>query len=450
MLVVLNHPHHPRSVPMTSIPDLIPTLQTLLTTTADQAGRDSGLIRRVRCFTGATFVQTLVFGWLGTPDATLDQLAQTAAMRGIPVTGQAIADRFSPASAACLAQVLAAAIRQTVAADPTDLAVLDRFAAVVGIDGSAIGLPADLAVHFPGGANQAGTHAALKLGVGIDLRTGRLDGPHVTAARPHDRLLPIQDQPVAPGTLRLADLGFFDLAVLATLGAQGAYWLTRLQSGTVLFDPAGARLDLVVLLRQRCKRTLDLPVLLGVKERLPCRLLAERVPKEVAEERRTRQRDEARRRGQTVSARGLTLADWTIRVTNVPMEQLSVAEAMVVGRVRWQIELVFKLWKSDGKIDEWRSTKPWRVLTEVYAKLVAMVIQHWVLVVTSWHDPDRSMVKGAQTVRRHACYLAGVFDAAADLAAALVSIARCLAVGGRITKRRKRPNSCQLLQAVAA
>src|SRR5881398_2021138 len=107
---------------MTSIADLLPTVQTLLTTTADQAGRDSGLIRRVRCFTGATFVQTLVFGWLANPDATLEHLAQTAAIRGVPVTAQAIADRFSPQSAACLAQVLAAALRQTVAAVPTDLA----------------------------------------------------------------------------------------------------------------------------------------------------------------------------------------------------------------------------------------------------------------------------------------------------------------------------------------
>lgn len=38
---------------MTSISDLVPTVQTLLTTTAAQAGRDSGLIQRVRVFTGA-------------------------------------------------------------------------------------------------------------------------------------------------------------------------------------------------------------------------------------------------------------------------------------------------------------------------------------------------------------------------------------------------------------
>ena len=302
----------------------------------------------------------LVLGWLGNPAATL----------GVQITGQGIADRFSPQSADCLAWVLAAAIPQTVTAEPTDLAVLNRFAGGIVIDGSVIGLPAELAVQFPGGANQMSSQAALKIGVGIDLLTGRLDGPHLMAARPHDRLLPIQDTPVAPGVLRLAD-----------------EWRQRL-----------------------------------------C--------------------DEARRRGQTVSVRGLALAEWTIRVTNVPPERLSVA-AMVVGRVRWQIELLFKLWKSHGKIDEWRSVKPWRVLTEVYAKLLAMVIQHWVLVVTSWQYPERSMVKGTQTVRAHACYLACVFQRTDHLTAALASIERCLAAG-QVNKRRKRPNTCQLLQAVAA
>jgi hypothetical protein len=435
---------------VTSIAALVPTLQTLLTTTADQAGRDSGLIQRVRVFTGASFVQTLVFAWLGNPDATLANLAQTAATLGVRITGQGIADRFSPESAACLAQVLTAALQQTVAAIPTDLAVLNRFAGVVIIDGSVIGLPAALALEFPGSANQTGTHAGLKLGVGLDLVTGRLDGPHLMAARPHDRLLPIQDQPVTPGALRLADLGFFDLAVLAALNAQRAYWLTRLQVGTVVLAVQGDRLDLLTLLRQRCKRTLDLPVLLGVRDRLPCRLLAERVPKAVADERRQRARDEARRRGQTVSERGLALAGWTIRVTNVPAAQLTVAEAMAMARVRWQIELLFKLWKSDGKVDESRSANPWRVLTEVYAKLVALVIQHWVLVVTSWHDPERSLVKGAQAVRAHACYLACVFHDAAHLAVAFASIERCIAAGGGINKRRKRPSTYQRLLAVAA
>ncbi len=50
---------------------------------------------------------------------------------------------------------------------------------------------------------------------------------------------------------------------------------------------------------------------------------------------------------------------------------------------------------------------------------MALVIQHWILVVTSWQYPERSMVKGAQTVRAHACYLACVFHHAAQLREAL-------------------------------
>jgi hypothetical protein len=36
------------------------------------------------------------------------------------------------------------------------------------------------------------------------------------------------------------------------------------------------------------------------------------------------------------------LARWTILVSNVPRELLSVTEAMELTRLRWQIELVFK------------------------------------------------------------------------------------------------------------
>ena len=120
---------------------------------------------------------------------------------------------------------------------------------------------------------------------------------------------------------------------------------------------------------------------------MSCRLIAVRVPAQVTAERRRRA---ARKKGQTVSRVSLQLAAWTIFVTNVPVEKLSVQEALVRGRCRWQIELLFDLWKTHGKVGQSRSAQPWRILCEVYAKLLAMVIQHWLVLVSCWHYPDRS------------------------------------------------------------
>ena len=68
---------------------------------------------------------------------------------------------------------------------------------------------------------------------------------------------------------------------------------------------------------------------------------------------------------------------------------LSLEEALVLARCRWQLELLWKLWKSYGRIDESRSQNPWRVLCEIYAKLLGMLVQHWTLLASCWSQPDR-------------------------------------------------------------
>jgi len=142
------------------------------------------------------------------------------------------------------------------------------------------------------------------------------------------------------------------------------------------------------------------------------------------------------------------MADWTVFITNAPVALLTVEEALVLGRARWQIELLFKLWKSHGRIDESRSQQPWRILCEVYAKLLALVVQHWLLLVGCWRYPDRSLRKAAQTVQKHALHLASSLACEARLAAAITTIQRCLAAGCRINKRKAKPHTYQLLLSI--
>ncbi len=437
---------------MASIPQVAKALRTVLTTTANRAARATRFVQRRSKLSGAKFVQTLVFGWLANPEATYEELAQTAATLGVQISPQGLAERFSERAAQCVERVLHAAVQQVIAAAPVALPLLQRFTAFYLDDSTQVTLPAALAPVWRGsggGSTAAGQSATLKLQVRLDWKSGQLSGPFLQAGRASDRTSPTQHAPLPAGSLRLADLGYFALDVLQTIAAQRAYWLTRLMVGTQVFDAQGHLLDVAGRLAAAGPSVLDLPVALGVQHRLPGRLIATRVPQEVANQRRCRLHADARRRGQAVSGERLRLADWTLFCTNVPATLLSGPEVLVVARVRWQIELLFKLWKRDGHLAHSRSAQPWRVLCEVYAKLVALIVQHWLMVTSLWTCPERSWTKAAQTVRKQALLLASAFVASLRaLCDALRVVQRTMAAGCRLNKRKKVPSTFQLLLAL--
>ena len=129
----------------------------------------------------------------------------------------------------------------------------------------------------------------------------------------------------------------------------------------------------------------------------------------------------------------------------MPQDQLTLDEALALVRARWQIELLFKLWKSQGQVDTWRTQKPWRILCEVYAKLLAQLVQHWLFLCSCWQYPDRSLVKASQAVARLALGVAASFRCRQALEAMLGVLAQCLAGCGRMNRRKTKTNTYQLL-----
>jgi len=74
---------------------LVPVLYILFTSRADWLAYSTGFIRRARAFDGRTFLQTLVFGWLRRPRASLEHLAGD-----LGISRQALDQRFTPAAVA--------------------------------------------------------------------------------------------------------------------------------------------------------------------------------------------------------------------------------------------------------------------------------------------------------------------------------------------------------------
>jgi hypothetical protein len=199
---------------MTTVPDLVAALQTLFTTTAEALARRTGFVQRASKMTGALFAQTVVFGWLDRPHASLEALAQTAAAAGVVISAQGVDQRLGEGAAVFLEALLGAAVQTVIAADPVAIPLLSRFNAVLLLDSSTLALPAALAPWWPGCT--PGT-AALKLHVRYDLARGGLSQLVVDDGRTSDRRTPVQTDPLPPGALRIADLGFFTLDVFAQL-----------------------------------------------------------------------------------------------------------------------------------------------------------------------------------------------------------------------------------------
>jgi hypothetical protein len=434
---------------MKNVPQIARALQEVLGETALRAGRESGFIQREVKLNGASFVQALVFTWLANPAASYEELAQTAATLGVTITPQGLEQRFTRAAADCLKRVLEATLAQAFRSQPTALPLLDRFTEVYVQDSSLIHLPESLRDLWDGCGGDAPSSAALKLQVRWALRSGAFDGFFLTAGRANDPSSPTQNLPVLAGSLRLADLGFWSVPRLAEIGRSGAYWLSRLQAGTNVCWPHGERLDLPTYLARQISDDLELAVELGAAQRLPCRLLAQRVPPSVSSQRRRVLHQKAHKKGFTPTALQLTMCDWTVIVTNVPAAQLTLKEALTLLRVRWQIELLFKHWKSVGQIASSRSAKPERQLCELYAKLLGQVIQHWSLLCGKWDYPARSFTKAARLVQKKALHFASTLKQFRSLCTLLRELGRAVSVGCKIDKRKGRPSTIQRLQQAA-
>jgi hypothetical protein len=286
----------------------------------------------------------------------------------------------------------------------------------------------------------------MKLQLQMDFLRGVIKGLFIGQGCEADAGSSVQSQEVAAGALRLADLGDWDTAVFAKIAQPGGSYLSRFKVSTVIHDADGHRLELADWLPSVQAGRLEAAVYLGRERQRLSRLVAEPVPVAVAAQRRRKLRQEARRKGRTLSPRRLQLAAWTIYVTNVESEKLSAEEVLKIGRVRWQIELIFKLWKSYGKIAESRSRKHWRIVCEIYAKLIGLIVAHWAMVVSLWKYANKSLMKAMQTIRSHALHVAAEFGNLKRLCGVLAVIERCLRVGCKINKRKTKPHTFQLLQ----
>ncbi len=425
------------------------SLQQVFGEIAALASQATGVILRQRKFDAHSLLKTFVLGFLQNPRACDEELAQMAAQCGADVTPQAIEQRHTPALVAFLESAFRESVKLVIRSNQALAPILQRFASVVLLDSSTFTLPDEMQTQFRGcGGSYGSGAAAMKLQTEFDLRSGALVHVQIEAGRSPDGATSRQQARRGEGSLRISDLGYFNVAVFAEMAAAKEYFLSRLQFGTAVLTPDGKSVELLSWLAKQPGPFVDQPILLGKEQRLPCRLIAWRLPEAQASERRRKLRLETmRKRGQEPSSERLAWCDWTILVTNVPLDMLTPPEAVVFYRARWQIELLFKRWKSQDLVAALSGSTPVRQMVRIWSRLIGAVIQHWLLLASAWGDPTKSWSKVCEAIRPFVGRIAAGLPRWSELTRAITDLCQAVAKTCRRNQRTK-PGTFELLNDV--
>jgi hypothetical protein len=380
--------------------------------------------------------------WLKEVDVSVEGLARSGFTHGLLITAQGLDKRFDARCAAFLKGVLEAAFGVEHTEHPE---LLTRFSAITLADCSTVSLPKELVSHYRGvGRVGEASEAGVKLDVQLELKSGLLQVNLLDGCCSDQKSQGAMACDEA-GHLHLKDLGYFNLARMNAQNVRGGYWISRYQPRTQLFA-FEMWLDLTTFVLNLSKQGItqyEFSAKLGKQEQLPARCLLWKVPEQQAQRRRAKMKTTAQNNGYTASSASLALCDWNIMITNVPATMLNFEEVYLLYRLRWQIECLFKLWKSHGRLDQSRSQKPYRILCEFYSKLLVVLVLHWLCLLGLWQKQNKSLVKGCQLLREQSPRLAACLDNREALLELLNEFTERFEYGCSLNPRKKQPNSYQ-------
>jgi len=156
---------------------------------------------------------------------------------------------------------------------------------------------------------------------------------------------------VGPGTVVLGDRNFAKAPAVVAVRTQGAHLVVRMPPQYLpLWSREGSRFDLVAAL-QAAGDQRRLSFALQVREEqsgqtLPVWIHALHLNAHQCNRARRRAHRQARRRGRTPRAQTLFLSEWVLVLTTLSPDELGAADILELYRIRWQVELVIKRYKS--------------------------------------------------------------------------------------------------------
>lgn len=326
------------------------------------------------------FVDMLMFACGPANQLSLEDLANDfCEQHGINISKQGLHERFNDFSVEFMRALLKEQLSKQLDCVQSPQ-VYKHFKRVRIKDSTRYSVPKEYASAYKGQGG-IGTPAQISIQYEYDLLSGLAIDLELTSACRNDQ----QDSKetltsIEKGDLLIRDLAYSGQAYIKHISSKGAFYLNRLNPKWNVFDGKGNRIDFSNIIKKLKRHSLpliELEIFIPInKEILSSRLIISRVDDQTYSKRTQKAKIAARSKGYHVTKNFKTRASLNTFITNVPLDWLSADQVRATYSLRWQIELIFKVWKSQGYISKIKVMKIQRFQCQLIARLLWLLL-HW-------------------------------------------------------------------------
>lgn len=335
----------------------------------------------------------------------------------------------------------------------------DKFNRIRIKDSTKFRLPDSLIVQYPGYNSFNKNSSLMNIQYELDIKSGNWMCLELTRATRNDQCDSRETVgSIEKGDLCIRDLGYVTMPYLQGVIKAEAYYLNRLHPSMKPYYMKGGKLQPIdwkkidTLMRKNRLPHLSLEVFLDKKKKVRARMLIEAIPEHVAEK---RIKDAIvagkRKNGYNPTKEYRIKSHYNIFITNVPENMMPLSEVSKFYHLRWQIELIFKTWKSISSIDKVKKVKRERFECQLYAKLIWILLNWRMYLIVDRSirtaDPDEgcSVQKFFNMVNKHSFSIRAIAGKLKDINTWIKNVLTPLIPTLRIERRLKKPTHLQII-----
>ena len=267
-----------------------------------------------------------------------------------------------------------------------------HFNRIIINDSTGFNLPKEFANEFAGSGGSASS-SAIKIQLQYELLSGSFMRLDIFSGTNSDaNYLDIMEIDKERGDLKLADLGYLKVDYLKALDKSEASFISKVKSNTALYlknlkpekhkngkikkTSRYKKIDILELSKPLTEgETIELKdVYIGSKKELKTRLIITKLTEENKKKREATLKENIRKKCQVFKQKRMDFNSVNAYITNVDESILNNLQVHELYTLRWQIEIMIKIWKSIFKINQVKKVKIERFKCFLYGRLIALLL----------------------------------------------------------------------------